>query len=252
MNPAEFRSLESSEAALWWFRGMKKILFGLLDGLLPAGGGTLVLEAGSGTGYMSGQLLGRFGWRMVPAEIAWQGLSLTPRRDGLMPVQADIRSCPFAAGVFDAVLSLDVIIHLTRGQESLPLAEFARVLKPGGLLVLRVSALDVLRSRHSEFCHERQRFTRRRLRQIVETCGLRVHRCSYANSLLLPVALARFRLWEPLMNSPVASGTRPLPRWLDWLLYQPLALESALLGRGWDLPLGQSLILVAAKAAKPE
>ena len=35
--------------------------------------------------------------------------------------------------------------------------------------------------------------------------GIRVLRCTYANSLLLPVALAKFRLWEPLMRQAPAE-----------------------------------------------
>jgi hypothetical protein len=138
-------------------------------------------------------------------------------------------------------------VHLSRGQERRALAEFARILKPGGHLILRVAALDVLRSRHSEFCGERQRFTRRRLIEAVRGSGFRVLRCTYANSLLLPVALARFRIWEPLMRSPVASGTSAVPPWLDRLLYAPLALEARLLARGWNFSAGQSLILLAVK-----
>jgi hypothetical protein len=74
--------------------------------------------------------------------------------------------------------------------------------------------------------------------------SVRVLRCSYANSLLLPVALAKFRLWEPLLRMPPASGVEPVPGWLDRLLYAPLALEAALLRAGIDLPLGQSLVHV--------
>jgi hypothetical protein len=52
---------------------------------------------------------------------------------------------------------MDVIVHLRRGEETRALAEFARVLKSEGLLALRVSALNALRSRHSKFAYERQR-----------------------------------------------------------------------------------------------
>jgi hypothetical protein len=68
----------------------------------------------------------------------------------------------------------------------------------------------MLRSRHSQFAFERQRFTRRRLMGSVTGAGVRVLRCTYVNSLLLPVALAKFRVWEPLLRKPPASGVN---RW---------------------------------------
>jgi hypothetical protein len=78
-------------------------------------------------------------------------------------VQGDIRSFPLPDGAFDLVMSVDVLAHLPRGEEQLAARELARVLAPGGLLVVRTAALDILRSRHSQFAFERQRFTRRRL-----------------------------------------------------------------------------------------
>jgi SAM-dependent methyltransferase len=245
MNPAEFSTLAESEESLWWFRGMRAILYRLLDPY--ADSVQCAMEAGSGTGHMAGVLARRYGWRIVATELAAEGVARTPRLAGITPVQADIAHCPYADAVFDAVLSLDVLVHFPAGEEKRALAEFGRVLRPQGLLVLRVSALDMLRSRHSEFCGERQRFTRRRLVASVDACGFRVLRCTYANALLLPVALARFRVWEPLRQSPPASGTAPVAGWLDRLLYMPLALEDAWIGRGRNFPLGQSLLLIARK-----
>jgi hypothetical protein len=56
-------------------------------------------------------------------------------------------------------------------------------------------------------------------------------------------------VWEPLTRRPPSSGLAPLPHWLDRLLYLPLAGESIWLGTGMNLPLGQSLILIAEKEA---
>jgi hypothetical protein len=140
-----------------------------------------------------------------------------------------------------------VLAHLTRGTETAAAQEMARVLAPGGLIVVRTSALDILRSRHSAFAYERQRFTRRRLRELFETAGFRVVRCTYANSLLMPVALAKFRFWEPMRRGPAASGLEPVAPWLDWLLYVPLAIESAWIGAGVNFPAGQSLLLIGEK-----
>jgi SAM-dependent methyltransferase len=246
MNPAEFETLVRAEEDLWWFRGMRKIIFRLLDDL-PVNRHRKVLEAGCGTGHFAEQVSRRYGWQVYPTDLSWVGLSHGRKSGRRLFTQADISSLPYASGSFDLALSMDVLVHFERGAEERAIAEFARVLAPGGLLALRVSALDVLRSRHSAFAGERQRFTRARLRRAVENNGFRVLRVSYANSLLMPVALARFRVWEPLLRLPPRSGTAPVPRWLDWLLYMPLAVESACLGSGVNFPLGQSLILVGEK-----
>ena len=31
MNPAEFANIRQSEESFWWYRGMREILFGMLD-----------------------------------------------------------------------------------------------------------------------------------------------------------------------------------------------------------------------------
>ena len=125
--------------------------------------------------------------------------------------------------------------------------EFARVLRPGGILVLRVAALDALRSQHSVFIGERQRFTRRRLVKLAVQHGLRIVRASYCNSLLMGVAWFLFRIWEPLTGKAPASGVALPPKWLNTLLELPLRAENLWLAAGFNLPIGQSLVLVAEK-----
>ncbi|MBV6431959.1 MAG: Ubiquinone/menaquinone biosynthesis C-methyltransferase UbiE [Bryobacteraceae bacterium] len=249
MNPAEFANIAALEENFWWFRGMRRILFRLLDRQVEQRKPELVLEAGCGTGHLSRKLTERYGWRMVPVDLAREGLEYGRGLGVERMVQADVTRLPFAAGVFDAVLSMDVIVHFPRGKEFPAFLELARVLKPGGLMVVRVSALDILRSRHSRFAHERQRFTRARLLRNLRACGLRIVRCSYLNSLLFPVAFAKFRLYEPFLSGPEESGVRPVPAWLDNMLYMPLVLEATWLGAGLNFPLGQSLLALAEKPA---
>ena len=247
MNPAEFANIAAAERQFWWYRGMRQILFSMLDGYVAPRWISRALEAGCGTGYFSRLVEQRYELPVFPVDLGWEGLE-HGRRMGIQRLaQCDVATLPFADQSFDLVLSMDVIAHFPRGGESAALREMARVLTPGGLLALRVSALDVLRSKHSEFADERQRFTRKRLLGAVEACGLRTLRCTYANSLLLPVALAKFRIWEPLMRTPPRSGVRPGAAWLDRLLHVPLALEARMIARGWRMPVGQSLVLVAEK-----
>lgn len=249
MNPQEFAHIARSEREFWWYRGMRRILYGLLDPLLRGRRVDRVLEAGCGTGYMALVCRERYGWRMYPSDLGWEGLEYGQDMGLERLVQADLRALPYRAASFDMVMSLDVLVHFPRGEENAAMRELVRVLAPGGLLVLRVSALDVLHSRHSDFTCERQRFTGPRLIGAAERQGIRVLRSTYANSLLTPLALAKFRLWEPLLRKPPASGVEPVSTWLDRLLYVPLALESLWLRWGFGLPLGQSLILIGEKSA---
>jgi SAM-dependent methyltransferase len=253
MNPAEFDNIARAERDFWWYRGMREILFRLLDTIEPPGElqgvtkGASALEAGCGTGYLSKSLEQRYGWRMTPLDLSRDGLEYA-RGYGLSRlVQGDVTALPFAGELFDALVSMEVIVHLPRGEESHALSEFARVLNPGGLLVLRVAAFDALRSRHSEFVRERQRFTRKRLIQSVELAGFQVERATYLNSLLLPVSMFKFRFWEPLTRAPAASGVAAMPPWLDRLLYLPLRAEAAWVGRGGNFPVGQSLLVLGRK-----
>jgi SAM-dependent methyltransferase len=247
MNPAEFANIAKAENDFWWYRGMRHIMFGLLDPVAKQRQFERVLEAGCGTGHFAQALAHRYRWPMFPLDLGWEGLEYGKGLGINHLAQGDIQALPYKDAAFDAVVSMDVIVHMPLGDERRPMAEFHRVLKPGGFLALRASALDILKSHHSIHAMERQRFTRSRLMQLAEHTGFKVLRCTYANSLLLPVALVKFRVIEPLFGGDPESGVRPVSPWLDKLLYGPLAVESKLLPAGVNLPLGQSLILLAER-----
>lgn len=244
INPAGFAELAKAEREFWWHRGMRRILFRLLDPLAAGRSVRNVLEAGWGTGYFARLLQGRYDWRVFPLTVGWEGQFGVERL-----AHSELTALPFPDGAFDAVFIVDIMAHFRAGEEIAPLRELTRVLAPGGLVVLRAGAFDVFRSRHSQYIGERQRFRRPQLVNALESCGIRVLRSSYVNALLAPVALAKFRLWEPLWRMPPAYGLAPLPGRLDRLLYVPLALESWWLGAGLNFPFGQTVLLIGEKAS---
>jgi SAM-dependent methyltransferase len=249
MNPAEFANIAKCERDFWWYRGMRAIFDRMLEPHLAGRRIERALEAGCGTGYFSHLLQTERQWPVVPVDISADGLRYARAMGVRRLAQADISALPFAANAFDLVLSMDVLPHLPRGAEEGAIAEFGRVLAPGGLLILRVAALDILRSRHSQFAQERQRFTRERLEASVGRAGVRVLRSTYANALLLPVSFAKFRIVEPLLRKPAASGVEPVAPWLDRMLYRALEAEAAWIGAGREFAAGQSLVLIGEKAA---
>ena len=92
---------------------------------------------------------------------------------------------PFSAGCADLVTSMDVIEHL---DDDAALADYRRVLRPGGKLLLTVPAYQWLWSDHDVWAAHRRRYSRRTLRAAVEQAGFRPGRVTYFNSFLVPPA----------------------------------------------------------------
>jgi SAM-dependent methyltransferase len=248
MNPAELVNIANLEESFWWYSGMQRILFSILDPIFAADRPAKMLEVGCGTGHMARRLADRYRLTAYPTDLAWRALEYTKQTGLERMTQSDATALPYTADTFDAAVALDVLVHLRPGSEDTAVGELARVLKRSGLLVLRVAALEVLRSRHSQFILEFQRFTRKRLCTLVAKHGFEIIRCTYANTILMPVALAKFRIWEPLLRRPAVSGVAAIGPRTNRLLERALIAEDKWLRKGRDLPVGQSLIAIARKA----
>ncbi len=247
MNPLEFGNIAATHERLWWYRGMQSIALDQIAATLGQWKPRVIVEAGCGTGHFAAAFQARFGFPVMPWDLSLTGLEHAGRLGLSHRAAIDVRHLPVRPGAVDLLLSLDVLAHLEPGENAAACAGFASVLAPGGLLVVRCSALDVLRSRHSEFVQERQRFTRSQLRELLTRAGLRIRRLTYLNSLLFPVAWAKFRIWEPLTNAPAASGVQLPAPWLNRALELPLQIERRLVRSRIDLPIGQSLLAIAEK-----
>lgn len=98
-----------------------------------ADGPALLLDAGSGTGWFS-QRTAALGFEVVALDLGPRLLRQVRAKCDVHCVAGSVLELPFETGRFDAVLSSEVIEHTPD-----PLAavhEIARVLRPGGLLVL--------------------------------------------------------------------------------------------------------------------
>ena len=109
-----------------------------LQPLLAAGTGS-VLDVGCGTGRHL-VWLEQHGFAAWGTEISPHGLRQSREALQLLeaPVRlalADMRSLPFGAATFDAIVSTQVLYHATRAGMQTALAEIERVLRPGGLFV---------------------------------------------------------------------------------------------------------------------
>src|SRR5262249_12911844 len=142
----------------------------------------------------------------------------------------------------------DVLYCLDDATELAAVQEMWRVLRPGGLVLVNVAALDVLRGSHSTLTHEVRRYTPARLTARLTSAGFTIERMSFTNMATFPLWLAvrwservRGRAEQP------SDADLRVPAWpINAVLSTALAVESLLL-RATNLPVGSSLMCLARK-----
>jgi ubiquinone/menaquinone biosynthesis C-methylase UbiE len=228
----------------FWFRGFRRFVGPLL--IQATGGRTdlLTLDCGCGTGHNL-EMLRRFG-RAVGIDITWSGLKYAATRGDSQVAQASAGRLPFSSQVFDLVTSFDVIYSLPDDVERAAVAEMARVLRPGGHLLLNVAAMPVLHGSHSVLSGEIRRYSKRGLRRVLEGGGFQIKRLTYTNASTLPLTAA-LRFAQRLMGHEESSAEISVPPApVNAALGAILALESVAL-KFADMPAGSSLLCLAQK-----
>jgi SAM-dependent methyltransferase len=242
MHDAEFRAMVAADERHWWYRGRRRVVRAVLDGLdLPQD--ALVLDAGCGSGRMLDELVDYgavTGVDLNPAAVA------TARGRGHEEVHlAGVEATYLPDEEFHLVTALDVIEH-TR-DDVRTLRELRRVARPGAAAVVTVPAYQALWSAHDEANQHFRRYTAPRLRRAAALAGWVVERDTYFNSLLLPPAAA-----VRLLRRGRAASTSDLsatPQALNALFELPLRAEASLLRHGGRLPAGLSLLAVLRNPA---
>lgn len=248
MERAEYEVMAAVEDRHWWYGGMRAIAAALLDPAYPGRHDLRILDAGCGTGG-NALFLRRYG-RVTALDLAPEAIALgRDRLDGAL-ARGSVLELPFADASFDLLTSFDVLYHRGVPDEVQALHEAARVLRPGGRLLIRLPAYEFLRSKHDRAVHTRRRYRLAQVRGLLEAGGLLVERISYINSLLFPLPLAQ-RLLEralPALEQQESDLTLP-PAAVNEALRWPLAAEAAWLARGRRLPVGLSVIALARTGA---
>jgi ubiquinone/menaquinone biosynthesis C-methylase UbiE len=100
---------------------------------IPDQAGLRILEAGCGTGLVMNRLRQRGAAHLVGVDLS-SGMLQQARQGGHTVAQGSVTALPFADASFDVVYCFKVLAHVP--DIRLALAEFGRVLRPGGTMVV--------------------------------------------------------------------------------------------------------------------
>jgi SAM-dependent methyltransferase len=225
----------------WWYQARSDLLEVVMSPYLDSPQRSLDVGSADGPSV---------GWMRSQGERV--ALDLDPR--GLAPgdVCGSVEQLPFADGSFDVVAAFDVIEHCP--DERRALAEVARVLVPGGRLLMSVPAYTWAWTHHDVLNHHQRRYTRPRARAAVEGAGLEVLRATYAFAGTFPFFAAdrlRTRLRERRLPDPDlrSDEVAPLPEvgaLVERVLLGASRIDRRLL-RNRDLGFGSSVLVAARK-----
>lgn len=243
MERSEYERLASAEDRMWWFRGLHANLAGVFAEDLPTG---RVLDAGCGTGGLMVRLAARLPDAAIIGLDLDTGAAAVARGKSGRPVcVGSVDRLPLAASSLDAILSADVLCH--KGiDEAAALRDFRRCLKPGGRLVLNLPAYRWLYSQHDVAVDNARRYARAEVAHLLAAAGFARIRTRYWNTFLFPLMVLRRKLWWRGAVG-VASDVALLPAPVERAFGAVMALESRLVGAGFPLPFGGSILAIAVK-----
>jgi len=183
---------------------------------------------------------------MVAAMRAADEVTAGVRQGG---VAADATRLPFADGSFDRVIASEVLEHIRDDETAL--AEFARVLRPGGLAALSVPAAGPERANWAvssdyhavEGGHVRI-YSRRELVGRCERAGLRLVGSHHAHALHSPYWLLKCVVGVGREDHPLVAAYH---RFLVWdITHRPFVTRA--LERALNPLIGKSLVVYVEKA----
>ncbi len=204
-----------------------------------------LLDAGCGTGGLSAALSDRY--RVIGLDASLLALRHCAERSLPRLSLGSVDRLPFADATFDAVVSIDVLSHRSIASDLHATRELFRVLAPGGLLVLQLSAFEWLRGEHDAAVHQERRYTRKEVAALLEEAGFSLLEARYRLAFLLPLMLLN-KGWARLRSAADRVAEKPdlslPPGWLNRLLGAGARLDWRFAG---GLPMGSSVFCVARR-----
>lgn len=253
MRPEAYRALAERQQTYWWHRARRAMARSLLHrfGLAP---GCRWLDIGCGPGGNLHMLDPLAPQVVVGLDVSPIALDLARTyAPSAVLVNADInRQLPIDDASFDVVTIFNVLYHQWVQSEADVLDEVARILKPGGLLLLTEPAFTALTREMDEAVMTRRRYGIADFDVWLRTAGFNSLFNSYFTSFGVPILLAA-KFIKQMRRAAATPGPALDMRPLPWIVNRGLEVvatfEAWALANGIRMPFGTTLVRVEQRRA---
>ena len=247
MNPDEYRNLSEVERLHWFYRTKRQIARYWLLKCYPLQKDSVLADCGAGTGLFAREMSSVC--KVIAIDSEEEALHLAEQNLGKENVRhGSCDALPLEDSSVDCLTALDVLEHVKNDRQAV--SEFARVLKPDGVAVIIVPAMQSLWSDWDEALHHYRRYQHASLLKLFDTTSFKITHWNYINVLALPAVFAVRKLrWlfrgGPTQNSTTRLEDKILPGWLDAgmsITFKALACQGLI-----RFPAGVSLLAVVKR-----
>jgi len=234
------------EEEYWWFKSRRSMVFSLIE-KMNLSKDAKILEVGCSGGPLL-ELLKNEGYHNTYGiDLSENAIDVCKERGILNAFQMDAVNLQFSDSEFDLVIASDILEHIE--DEMSALAEWNRVLKLNGKLIVFVPAFNSLWSQHDEINYHFRRYTKKMLLGSLTKNGFNVNNSSYWNFVLFfPSFIFRFfqRKFQGNRNEKSQGQLYEINSSLNNVLNGLITVENKMLNH-MKFPLGVSVFAICQK-----
>lgn len=191
-----YNEIYSNEKEHWWYSTRRKIAHKLIKKYLPEGKGLKILDVGCGGGLLS-QELHRHG-QVICIDPSEEAINFAKAR-GVDAKKFSIIDYK-KENEYDCVVALDILEHCENDVRAI--SNIYKFLKPGGIAIIFVPALNFFWGNQDIISHHFRRYTYTDLRNKFKDANFIAVKQSYFNFFLSPVVFLSRKLNNIIKTAP--------------------------------------------------
>tara|TARA_B100000902_G_C27196993_1_gene857010 strand:- start:69 stop:809 length:741 start_codon:yes stop_codon:yes gene_type:complete len=246
MDSSEYYNIFKNEDHHWWYKGLHDLVESHTSRIFKNNNKTPeILDAGCGTGKML-SILSKYG-NSEGIDYSNIAIDLAKKRGLQNAKVGDLNLINYEKEKYDLIVSLDVLYHSSIKNDKNIVNSFYKSLKKDGVLILNLPAFKILMRGHDKKVSGERRYTKKELKFFFKKTDFKKVRFTYRLPHLF-LAIIFLKFFNKFSIKKDINSDLQMPNYfINESLYRLNRIENYLILKGFSIPFGSSLFIVAEK-----